>query len=413
MRPWSHIYVASVDLKEKPKRVLPDFSPVVYSSPPAANLGYLLFLRGAVRSPGATGTLMAQPIRPDTLALLGEPVPVAEQVAIAGFSASTTGVLVYGTGGTTVPADIPGMLQGQLTWFDRRGHIVSTIGDPSVLRIPELSPDGKRVALEMIDLQSKNLDIWLFEFARGVNTRFTFHPERDVTPIWSPDGKRIAFATLETGPEGVIFYQKASNLAGDEELLFKPPMPAAPSSWSPDGRFLLYMGLRAPTDVMAVDVKAGDPKDRKPIPIVTSAFNDINARFSPDGKWISYSSNESGTYEIYVIPFNPSGAESASAGGKWMVSKGGGGQGGAVWRDDGKELFYISEQSGTLMSVEVSLNPVFAPQTPKPLFKVPAGILFCDVSSDGQRFLMPVPLGASASTPPYKIVLNWTSILKK
>ena len=147
---------------------------------------------------------------------------------------------------------------------------------------------------------------------------------------------------------------------------------------------------------------------------MSSDFNDINARFSPDGKWLAYSSNESGEYEIYVRPFNPSSSSgSPTAGGKWMVSKSGAGQGGAFWRADGKELFYIGPDQ-TLMSTEISTSPEFKPAVPKPLFKVPSNrILFVAVSGDGKRFLFPVPIDTASTPPPYKVVLNWTSTLKK
>jgi hypothetical protein len=146
---------------------------------------------------------------------------------------------------------------------------------------------------------------------------------------------------------------------------------------------------------------------------VTSDFNETNARFSPDGKWFAYASNESGTYEIYVRPFNPDAATGAplSVGGRAMVSKGGASPGGAIWRADGKELFYLAPDS-TLMAVAVETEPTFRiGGPPKPLFKAPR-VLFFDVSRDGQRFLMPVPEGAGTNAPPYKVVLNWTSTLK-
>jgi hypothetical protein len=152
--------------------------------------------------------------------------------------------------------------------------------------------------------------------------------------------------------------------------------------------------------------------DRKPIPLVNSAHQNINPRFSPDGKLFSYSSDELGNWEIYVRLFNPSGTGSSPDDGKWMVSKGGGGLGGAVWRGDGKELFYIAPDH-TMMSVEILPGSIFQPQTPKPLFKAAPGVVFGDVANDGERFLMPVPSAASVSIPPCKIVLNWTAALNK
>jgi hypothetical protein len=225
----------------------------------------------------------------------------------------------------------------------------------------------------------------------------------------------VIFTRLITdGPLGSELYRKSSNLAGDEELLLKTSPVAVPSTWSPDGRFLLATTIPAPAEIVAIDLNA-KPGDRKPVPVVVSPYNDINATFSPDGKWFSYSSNESGTFEIYVRPFSAtsSAAASSTSGGKIMVSKGGAGQGGAIWRADGKELFYVSPDQ-TLMAVEVSTVPTFTPVgVPKALFKVPDGIAFFDVSRDGQRFIMPVTEAAGIAAPSYKVILNWTSTLKK
>ena len=233
------IYIASLGsgVTEQPKRILTDVSPAVYAASPDPRVGYLLFIRGAAMAQGSTGTLMAQRIDTASLDFTGEAIPIAEQVPITGFSASRTGVLVYGTGpANPSTGGAPGLLQGQLTWFDRQGKVLNTVGDPGYYRIPELSPDGSKVALEVIDPQSRNMDLWLFEFARGVNTRFTFNAGREYTPVWSRDGKRIVFASERDAALG--WYEKTSNGAGEEQLVFKPPKPGAPSSWSPDGRFL-------------------------------------------------------------------------------------------------------------------------------------------------------------------------------
>jgi hypothetical protein len=153
---------------------------------------------------------------------------------------------------------------------------------------------------------------------------------------------------------------------------------------------------------------------REAIPLVTTEFNEANARFSPDGRWFAYASNESGTAEIYVRPFDPDAAPGTplSVGGRVMVSKGGATPVGAIWRADGRELFYVSSE-GTLMAVPVSTEPTFSVSgPPQPLFRLPSTLVFFDVSSDGQRFLLPVPEGAGATIPPYRVILNWTSTLK-
>ena len=321
-------------------------------------------------------------------------------------------MLVYSVDSTVVPSGIPGILQGQLTWFDREGHVVSTVGEPGIYRIPVLSPDGQHVALERADPASQNIDVYLFEFARGVSNRFTFDAVRDVSPVWSPDGTSVIFTRFGGGMGE--WYRRAANLAGDEELLFRARDQGVPSSGSPDGRFLLFTGpIPGPADIQAVDL-ARVLEAREPIPVVTSPFNEANARFSPDGRWFTYASNESGAYEIYVRPFNLDAApgETVSAGGRVMVSKGGATPGGALWRADGKELFYLAPD-GTLMAVALNVEPTFSVGgSPQALFKAPPNVLFFDVARDGQRFLMPIPESAGAAPPPYKVVLNWTSTLE-
>ncbi len=403
------IYVATPGAGA-PRKILPDVSLVQYAPSPRPDLGYVLFLRGGI-TPGDTGTLMAQPIDPRQLRLLGDPVAIAEQVR--GFSASDTGVLVYSVDSSIVPGGIPGILRGQLTWFDRQGHVLSTVGEPGIYRILALSPDERLVALERADPGAQNIDIYLFEFARGVNNRFTFDPRRDVQPVWSPDGTQVLFARLDGGSSA--WYRRAANLAGEEELLFRAADLGVLSAISPDGRFLLFTGpLPGPADIQAVDLSRV-PEAREAIPVVsTTGFNEANARFSPDGRWFAYASDASGTTEIYVRPFNPSAAPGAplSVGGQVLVSKGGATFGGAFWRRDGKELFYLAAD-GTVMSVAISTEPTFSVSgPPQALFKVPPNVLFFDVSRDGERFLIPVPEGAGASAPPYKVVLNWTSTLK-
>ena len=409
------IYLGSVDAKpeeQTKKSLLGDSSTVVYAPSSDSGVGYLLFVRGPAGL-GTTGTLMAQRFDTGRLELTGEAVPIAEQVSNLNFSASPTGVLVYFTGTSGMSAGSRGNIQGQLTWFDREGKALGTFGDPGVYRTLALSPDGNRVAFERADPQTQNRDIWLYEFARGVSTRFTFDPAWEASPVWSPDGSQIAFTSNRGGPFDL--YEKASNLAGEDELLFKSGDSKVPSSWSPDGRFLLYYNAASPSQVWLLPLGGGEA-DRKPVSLLHSEFNEAVAKFSPDGRWISYASNESGKNEIYVRPFDPSSATgSSSAGGtpvagKWMVSKGGGDN--PLWRRDGKELFYLSPD-GMAMAVDVSTSGVFQAGVPKALFKVPPGVLFWAVSSDGKRFLMPAPSGANASSPPFTVVLNWQAGLKK
>jgi eukaryotic-like serine/threonine-protein kinase len=404
------IYLATPGTGQ-PRKILPDQSIVQYAPSPDPDRGYVLFVRGGA-GPGDSGTLMAQAIQPRQLRLIGDPIAIAEKVR--GFSASETGVLVYSNDATVVPSTIPGILQGQLTWFDREGHVVSTVGDPSIYRIAVLSPDEQFAALERADPATQNLDIYLFEFARGVSNRFTFDAARDVSPVWSPDGASVIFTRMKDSVGE--WYRRAANLAGDEELLFRAPGLGVPSSISPNGRFLLFTGpLPGPADIGVVDISKV-AEAREAIPLVTSDFNEANARFSPNGRWFAYASNESGTYEIYVRPFNPDAPPGAplSTGGRVMVSKGGASVVGAIWRADGKELFYVGADR-SVMSVPIETEPTFkVAGPPQALFKLPTNTntTFFDVSRDGQRFLVPVAVTGGLGPPPFKVVLNWTSTLK-
>jgi Tol biopolymer transport system component len=410
------IYVGSIDARpgeQSSKKLLADSSVVSYAPSSDPAVGYLVFVRGAT-APGSTGTLMAQPFNPKRIEFSGEAVPIAEQISNLSFSVSATDVLSYVKGTQAVAqAGSRGNIQGQLTWFDRGGKVLGAVGDTGVYRTLALSPDGKRVAVERADPQNQNSrNIWLYEFARGVMTRFTFDAGWDSGSVWSPDGSHIAFASNRGGQFDL--YQKASNLAGADELIYKSADQKVSSSWSPDGRFLLYYSPVPPVHISVLPV-GGSEGERKPTVVEQTQFNEAFGRFSPDGRWIAYSSDESGRNEIYVRPFDVASVTGGSGGstalltGKWMVSKDGGTT--ALWRRDGKELFYLS-LDGTAMAVDVSTSGVFQAGVPKSLFKVPPGVLFWDVSTDGKRFLMAAPSRANA-TAPFTVVLNWQASLKR
>jgi eukaryotic-like serine/threonine-protein kinase len=283
------------------------------------------------------------------------------------------------------PTGPRGAIDGRLTWFDRQGSKRDTIGEQGVYRTLAISPDGKRVAVERTDPQTQNKDIWLVDSASGATTRFTSDPGWDAFPTWSPDGSRIIFTSNRSGVYDL--YQKPASGARDEELLYKSTEGKGPNSWSPDGRFLIYYSLGQPTHLrlLAVD---GAP-DRQPMPLVDPQFSSVTGRFSPDGRWIAYSSNESGKNEVSVRPYD---SAKGSAGNPVIVTSGGGRT--PLWSGDGKELFYIGPD-GMATALEIKSGAAFQTGAPKPLFKVPAGLLFWDVSpntsGEGTRFLMPVP----------------------
>jgi eukaryotic-like serine/threonine-protein kinase len=306
---------------------------------------------------------------------------------VAGFLlAAVTALFAQQPAAPSERAAPRGAIDGRLTWFDRQGKAVGTIGEPGVYRTLAISPDGKQVAVERTDPQTQNKDIWLLDAAGGAATRFTSDPGWDAFPTWSPDGSRIVFTSNRGG--GVYdLYRKPSSGAGNEELFYESTEGKGPNSWSPDGKFLIYYSIGQPTHLRLLAVDG--PADRKPTPLVDPQFSSVTGRFSPDGRWIAYSSNESGKNEISVRPFD---AATGSTGKPVVVTSGGGTT--PLWRGDGKELFYIA-RDGTATALEVNAGATFQVGAPKPLFKVPAGLLFWDVSpnssGDGVRFLMPVP----------------------
>jgi dipeptidyl aminopeptidase/acylaminoacyl peptidase len=381
------IYVTSLDATENRRLVNITNSIVAYAAP-----GYLLFRRES--------TLMAQVFDADKLQLSGEPFPVAEQVGyeVASFqtffSVSQTGVLAYSSGSTG---------KTQLTWVDRSGKEVAFVYQPTNYIRPAFSPDGKRVAVDGVDSQG-NRDIWLIELASGNPTRFTFDAGTDIFPIWSPDGSRIVFASDREGSRSL--YQKSASGAGKEELLLKTGLNTFPMDWSADGRFILYI--------------VGDPKtrldtwvlplfgDQKPFPFLQTEANERNAKFSPNGRWIAYTSDESGINQVYVQSFPDSG-------GKRQVSTNGGYH--VAWRRDGKEIFYVASDK-KMIAVDVKTDgPTLEVGTPKALFdlRVPsfnsAQAQFA-VAADGQEFLVANTAGEITSMP-INVVLNWTADLKR
>lgn len=283
-----------------------------------------------------------------------------------------------------------GGVAGRLTWFDRQGRIVGTLGGSGVYRTLAISRDGRRVAVERADPLTQNRDIWLVELGSGVFTRLTTDPAWDAFPTWSPDGSRIVF----TSNRGGIYdlYERPSSGAGGAKLLYRNTEGKGVTSWSPDGKFLLYYSLGQPTHVRLLAV-AG-PADRQPVALVDPQFTSITARFSPDGRWIAYTSNETGRNEISVRPFD---STRGSAGAAVTLTSDGGRT--PLWRGDGRELFYFSAD-GMVTAVEVKPGRAFRVGPPKALFPAPAGVLFWDVSPDGRRFLMPAPPASRASTTP-------------
>jgi Tol biopolymer transport system component len=399
----SGIYVGSIDAT--PDRQ--DFSRLIstalgadYAAAPDSSAGRVLFVR--------ENTLFAQAFDERRLNLTGEAAQVAEQVGTylgsASFTVSRTGVMAYRT--TAGQLDRP-------TWFDVSGNAAGSFDQPGDYRQLRISPDGNRAAVSRFLTQKE--DIWILDLARGSSTRLTFDGTRQQNPVWSPDGSQVAFSSDRGGHAEL--YNKASNGSGSETLLLSSKDNKTPEDWSPDGQLLLFSSFNASThgDIFALPLHG----DHKPFPVVQTPFSESAARFSPDGKWIAYSSNESGKNEVYVRRFQDDrgnaerGNGPALQAGETIVSRNGGDQ--PWWRRDGKSLFYVSE-GGSVMEVPVAGGAAFEPGIPRLLFRVPPGPAFRfmgNITPDGKRFLFLAPPTLKTTPAPFTIVLNWTELLKK
>ncbi len=396
------IFIGALDAKpeqQETRRLLATNFPAAYAPSPGVSVGHVLFLR--------ENTLMAQPFDTAKLAMAGDAVPVAESVTTSNgrgvFDVSAAGTLIYRTGAYWDQ-------QRQLAWFDRQGKILGPLGDPADYAGGiALSPDASRVATTRGSGDAT--DIWLLD-SRGVSTRLTFDAAANGLPVWSPDGKYIAFRSNRRGKFDL--YQKLSNGAGDEVLLVKSDEDKFATNWSRDGRFLMFTATGAKTNLDLWLLPLGFPKGGQPIPLLRTESFEGYGSFSPDGRWIAYTSSESGRPEVYVRAFMaPGSAASSSAdpAGKWQVSRDSAQLQQPRWRADGKELFFVSRQ--TVMAVNVSLAPVFQSGNPQPLFRLPLTATRWDVTSDGKRFLATVPTDAAQDAEPITVVLNWTALLPR
>ena len=385
------IYVGSLDDK-KQTQVLSEFSQPLYAS-----AGYLLFQRH--------GTLFAQSFDVQRLRLTGEPVRIAENIehnegnGRAAVEVSNTGDLVYRTSGSDLE-------NGQLTWYDRRGTKVGTVGSAGVYRHFRLSPDNKRLAVHVHE-EPGGGDVWVRDLERETLTKLTFDSHNH-TPMWSQDGRFVYFTSDRGGINSL--YRRASSGVGDDELVYKSSTSIYAEDVAPDDESVLFGAgtPRTSVDFWMLPLRG----QRTPTPVLKTPAWEGLSKFSPNKRWIAYQSNESGSYEIYVMPF-------PQRTGKWQISSDSGIY--VHWNRNGKELFYL-RTDGTLMAVDVETEgPAFKAGTPHALFKtnhvfqLHAGSYHdpYDVTADGQRFLINERLSSSALTTPITVVLNWTAALKE
>jgi eukaryotic-like serine/threonine-protein kinase len=344
-----------------------------------------------------SGNLMAVPFDPQRLAVTGAAVPIVEGVlqstssGAAQYSFSATGSLVYVSGA------VQSTEQRRLVWVSRNGTEQPLAAPVHAYRLPRLSPDGRRLA---VTIDEQGSQVWLYDFSREAMTRLTFEGDDNVSNIWTPDGKRIAFQSSKEG-QFKSFWQLADGSGGLERLTNS----GGPSSWSPDGQLLALINFNSNNRAEIWVLRMGDHKAQ---PFLQTRFNVSAPQFSPDGRWLAYTSDESGRYEVYVQPY-------PGPGGKWQISTEGGDE--PLWNRNGRELFYRSGDK--MMAVEIATQPAFAAGKPRKLFEgryeSTAGgpRTDFDVSPDGQRFLMVRTNEQESAPTQINVVLNWFEELKQ
>jgi Tol biopolymer transport system component/tRNA A-37 threonylcarbamoyl transferase component Bud32 len=380
-------YLASLDDPARRTRIGPDYVRRQYVA------GHLLFVRG--------GTLVAQPFDVERGETTADPFPVAPGVAVwesfpigAWFSA-TPDALAYRTGGTT-EGDV------QLVWLDRQGARIESVGEPGPFGQIALSPDERNVALELRG-REEECDIWVMDLARGIRSRVTTAEGCERDPVWSPDGRSLAF----TGRAGdVVDLRRKGLRAGDPvAVLTDSEEEDIPEYWSRDGQILLFLRRDPAKDVQSIWALSPNGDD-DPERVMSTTFMLDEPQLSPDGRWMAYISDESGQQEVYVEPFRREGE-------RVRISPAGGGQ--PRWRGDGRELFYLT-YDGILMVVEVQeKGNRLEVDLPTALFRLDGGSPLLDeyaVTADGERFLVKMPVQEDQDAE-INVILNWTSLARR
>jgi Tol biopolymer transport system component len=356
--------------------------------------GYLLFIRN--------NDLMGQPFNPTKLQTTDDAIPLAtgvgpvESFSLAQISVSDTGVLVYQSAGKPTR---------QLVWMDRSGKTLGTVGEPAKWGPPRISPDGQHVAVGKPDPITEKAAIWILD-AQGHASQFSQLPSSgSVSPVWSPDGSKIAFGNDQL--EAFDLYIQPVTPQGKAELVYRSASAKHPDDWSHDGRFILFSEIKPG---MSSGIGAVRLPERKAEALVDTINYEGYATLSPDGKWLAYQSDESGSDGVYVQPF-----DNGAPGTKKLSTISAGGGGLPRWRRDGGELYYMT-QPGVVYAVTVHLSDGdFAFDPPRELFHTrpaPKSWNLYDVSADGQRFLMNVPMEWPSGSP-ITVTTSWTKALQQ
>ena len=401
------VFIGSLDVPpdgQSRERLLASDSNPVHAT--TADGAYLLFLR--------SGSLLAQPFDGSTVS--GDPVQIAADVGSLGshgwYSASNTGLLVFRTGRAAGE-------NADLVWLDRQGKRVGQLGSSTdATNGIQLSPDGRRVVTARPEGNVAGAvttvpgnRLWVGDVARGVFGKVTTDDAIEGSPAFSPDGQ-IAFTSTLNGAVGDLYRVSSSGVGTPEPLLVKSPTVKHPNDVSPDGRFLIYDD-HTPTQFQDLFVLPLDKTgvDRKPIPFVATAADETFGQFSPDGRWIAYSTNEGGRREVVVQGFAPDRVPAAAVG-KWIISSAGGDK--PRWSPDGRELYYIALDR-KLMVVPVKTGAAFAPGIAVPLFELPVFVGFFpyDVAPDGRFLVSAVRDAATVRVSPLTVLVNWPATLKR
>ena len=358
------VYAGSLEDGEEMRRVLPSPLSVAY-----ARSGKLYYVREHV--------LLRQSFDTGELRLTGEPEIITDAMV---FFEDRGYVPISGSANGTIAYRRNGASTMRMAWYSRGGERIATVGETGEYEGVSLSPDGTRVAFGYFDAKEAVNHIAIASVKDGVPRRFTFNRGNQYSPIWSPDGQRLAFSDDYAGVD-TLSSKSVGGVGEEKPLMPPPPSSVYAQSWSPDGQWVLYRGedARNRFEVYALPLGGG-----KPAACLTGPADESQAQFSPDGNWVSYTSTESGRPEVYVQPFPATGA-------KWQISTGGGDQ--PRWRRDGKEIYYLAPDR-RLMVVPVAVPGAFDVEPPQPLFttNIPFGDVgfsqSYDVSPDGQRFVI-------------------------
>ncbi len=343
------------------------------------------------------GSLVAVPVDADKAKVTGKPIIIANQV---GHHPSTYwGAFSVAWNGTVIYHQRTGSSLSQLTWYDRTGKELGRVGEPGLLANPRISPDGNRIAFDIADPRERNIDVWIHDLRRGTATRFTFDPAEETTPVWSRDGKEIAYRWA--GAPETLRLKNSSGFEGDRGIAagLKGSSDMLPNSFSSDHQQLL---ATMQSDNGGMNLALVSLADKKVVPFLPGRTNKSNGQISPDGKWVAYESDETGEWQVYISPF-PDG------GGKLQVSPSGGID--PRWRGDGREIFFL-DPKGYLMAASVDSENNLSTGAITQLFQThtrtavsSSDVSSYDVTPDGQRFLVDRYVKPS-EIPPLDIILN-------